>query len=91
MENRGKLEYWQDWISRNESAYADELKKMDRREALYRGEIREISPMTAKDRMKDGNFRKTVHLRNIVAENIESEVSSTIPQPKVTAKRQSDE
>ena len=91
MSEKKKLEYWQDWISRNESAYADELKKMDRREALYRGEIREISPMTAKDRMKDGNFRKTVHLRNIVAENIESEVSSTIPQPKVTAKRQSDE
>ena len=64
---------------------------MDEREALYRGEVREITPLTAKDRRKDGQFRKTTHLRNIIAENIESEVSSTIPQPKVTARRQSDE
>ena len=90
MEN-SKLEYWKNWVSRNESAYAGELEKMDRREALYRGEVREITPLTARDRARDGGRRRTAHLRNIVAENIEAEVSSSIPQPKVTARRQEDE
>ena len=86
-----KLEYWKNWVSRNESAYAGELEKMDRREALYRGEVREITPLTARDRARDGGRRRTAHLRNIVAENLEAEVSSSIPQPKVTARRQEDE
>ena len=85
------LEYWKEWVRRNETAYRGELDKMDRREALYRGEVREIAPLTEKDRRRDGSRRETVHLRNIVAENIESEVSSVIPQPKVTARRKEDE
>ena len=90
-DKQARLDYWKDWRDRNESALGDQADKMDEREALYRGEVREITPLTAKDRRKDGQFRKTTHLRNIIAENIESEVSSTIPQPKVTARRQSDE
>ena len=86
-----KLEYWKDWVSRNEEAYASELEKMDRREALYRGEVREIEPLTSGDRAKGGGRRETVHLRNIVAENIEAEVDASIPQPKVTARRKEDE
>jgi hypothetical protein len=31
------LEYWKEWVRRNEAAYREELDKMDRREALYRG------------------------------------------------------
>lgn len=88
------LRYWQDWVARNEDAYSDELERMDHREALYRGEVREIEPLTEKDRVggrASGAKRETVHLRNIVAENIESEVSSVIPQPKVTARRKEDE
>ena len=85
------LEYWKEWVCRNETAYREELDKMDRREALYRGEVREIAPLTEKDRRRDGGRRETAHLRNIVAENIESEVSSVIPQPKVTARRKEDE
>lgn len=90
-DKQARLDYWKDWRDRNESALGDQADKMDEREALYRGEVREITPLTAKDRRKDGRFRVTTHLRNIIAENIESEVSSTIPQPKVTARRQSDE
>ena len=86
-----KLEYWQEWVRRNEEACAGELEKMDRREALYRGEIREMEPLTPRDRARDGSRRETAHLRNIVAENIEAEVSSAIPQPKVTARRRADE
>ena len=91
MAKSERLDYWQDWLERNEAAYEAELAKMDRREALYRGEVRAIEPLTQRDRERSGELRKTVHLRNIVAENIESEVNSTIPQPKVTARRQADE
>ncbi len=91
MTKTERLEYWKDWLGRNESAYEEELAKMDRREALYRGEVRDIEPLTKRDRERSGQLRRTVHLRNIVAENIESEVNSTIPQPKVTARRQADE
>ena len=86
-----KLDYWRDWLERNEAALGDEQKKMDEREALYRGEVRDVTPLTPRDMKKNGQWRKTSHLRNIIAENIESEVSAVIPQPKVTARRQSDE
>lgn len=88
---RTKMDYWKDWLGRNETASEEEVAKMDRREALYRGEIREITPLTEKDRKRSGQFRETAHLRNIVAENIEAEVNSNVPQPKVTARRKEDE
>ena len=90
-DKQAKLDYWRDWLGRNEAALNDEQKRMDEREALYRGDIRQIKPLTAKDMKKNGQWRRTNHLRNIIAENIESEVSAVIPQPKVTARRQSDE
>ena len=88
---RTKMDYWKDWLGRNASAAEEELSKMDRRESLYRGEIREITPLTERDRKKNGRLRETAHLRNIVAENIEAEVNSNVPQPKVTARRKGDE
>ena len=91
MSKQEKLDYWKEWLGKNESALGDLSKRMDEREALYRGEVREITPLTPKDKKKNGDYRSTSHIRNIIRENIESEVSSTIPQPKVTARRQSDE
>ncbi len=91
MNKQEKLDYWKEWLGRNESALGDLSRRMDEREALYRGEVREITPLTPRDRKKSGEWRVTSHLRNIVAENIEAEVSSAIPQPKVTARRKSDE
>ncbi len=91
MTKQEKLDYWKGWLGRNESALGDLSRKMDEREALYRGEVREITPLTPRDRKKSGEWRMTSHLRNIVAENIEAEVSSAIPQPRVTARRRSDE
>ena len=85
------LDYWKEWASRNETALGDQALRMDRREQLYRGEIREIEPLTARDTQRSGLKIQASHLWNIVAENIESEVSSTIPQPKVTARRKEDE
>jgi len=90
-DKQAKLDYWKEWLGKNESALGDLSVRMDEREALYRGEVREITPLTPKDRKKNGQLRRTSHIRNIIRENIESEVSSTIPQPKVTARRQSDE
>jgi hypothetical protein len=86
---RTKMDYWKDWLGRNETEI--DFAKMDRRESLYRGEVREITPLTERDRKRDGRKRETAHLRNIIAENIEAEVNSSIPQPKVTARRKSDE
>ena len=91
MSKQDKLDYWKDWLGRNENALGNLSERMDEREALYRGEVREITPLTPRDRKRNGQLRRTSHIRNIIRENIESEVSSTIPQPKVTARRQSDE
>ena len=91
MNKTEKLEYWKEWLGRNEAAMGGEVRKMDEREALYRGEVREIAPLTPRDTKKNGQYRKAAHVRNIIAENIESEVSAVIPQPKVTARRAGDE
>ena len=81
----GKLEMWQERLAANETAYEDELVQMDRREQLYKGD-RSIHKMT-----RDDVDSKTPHLRNICKELVESQIDSTIPQPKVTARRQEDQ
>ena len=58
---------------------------MDRREHLYSGD-RELRALT-----KGDEGQKAPHIRNIVFENIESQVSSAIPSPKVTPRRKEDE
>ena len=85
-----RLRYWQGWLERNDAAMGAESLRMDEREALYRGENRLIEPLTGKD-MNGQRKRRATHIRNVVAENIESQVSSVIPQPKVTAFRREDE
>ena len=45
MNKAEKLEYWKEWLGRKEAALGDETRKMDEREALYRGEVREIAPL----------------------------------------------
>ena len=85
-----RLRWWQGWLERNDAAMSGESLRMDEREALYRGDVRSIEPLTGKD-MNGQRKRRASHVRNVVAENIESQVSSVIPQPKVTAFRQTDE
>jgi len=80
-----KLAMWQHRLADNRSKYAVEEAKMDTREALYRG-IDTVTPMVPGDKTT-----KAPHVRNICAEMIESLVSSTIPMPKVTARRKKDE
>ena len=79
-----KLEMWQDRFERAESAYSAEYAKFDERERLYRGN-RRITGLT-----RDDKNTEAPHVRNICAEIIEAQVDSSIPQPKVTARRQQD-
>jgi len=80
-----RLKKWQNRLSRNQTAYQSQYDRMDKREALYRGE-NEVTALVAGDKREF-----TPHVRNICAELVESQVSSSIPQPKVTARRKQDE
>ncbi len=82
--SRVQLEMWQDRLGAAQAAYEDELSQMDRREELYKGDHK-ITGVT-----RDDKDSKTPHLRNIVKELVESQVDSTIPMPKVTARRKED-
>lgn len=84
-----RLRKWQTWMERNEADWEAERVRMDKREQLYLGD-RTLKPLTDNDRKKDGSYRKTSHVWNIIAENIESMIDSTIPAPKVTARREKD-
>lgn len=83
--NQERLELWQGRLGAGESAFGDEAAKFDDRERMYRGR-RETRGITRDDR--DG---EAVHVRNIAMELIESQVDSSIPQPKVTARREEDQ
>lgn len=85
-----KLRIWQTRRSRADAEYSAEAAKMDEREAIYNGS-KKLKPLTPGDVKKDGGAKKTSHVRNIVFENIESMISSSIPTPKVTAKHKEDE
>lgn len=85
-----KLDLWQQRLADSDSYWAPEREKMDRRERLFGGDS-ELRPLTPGDSQADGSRKKTSHVRNIVFENIESQISSSIPQPKVTARREKDE
>lgn len=85
-----KLELWQRRLAESNAEFSAETAKMDDRERLYNGQ-RYMTPLVAGDHGKDGKNKQTSHVRNIVFENIESQVSSSIPQPKVTARRKEDE
>lgn len=84
MKKGAELPLWQVRFEKAKSAWSGEREKMNRREQLYDGthRIRGAGGKAAKD---------ALHVRNIVAELIECQVSSTIPLPKVTAVREQDE
>lgn len=81
-----KLELWQERLRQSDMEWSPLVSRMDHREELYNGEEK-LKPMIE----GDNPCEKTPHVRNIIFENIESKVSSSIPQPKVTAVRQQDE
>ena len=81
-----KLELWQERLRLSDMEWSPLVSRMDHREELYNGEEK-LKPMIEGDNPSE----KTPHVRNIIFENIESKVSSSIPQPKVTAVRKQDE
>lgn len=88
--NTERLALWQDRMRRNLSAFSPELEKIEKRELQYAGR-REIDPVTDRDRKRNGDKRKTAHVWNITAENIDAIIDSSIPMPKVVALRKMDE
>ena len=90
-EVRNKLRLWQERLSQSDQAYSKEYDKMDHREDLYNG-THELKSIASGDiKSNSSTFSKTSHVRNIIFENIESMISSSIPQPKVTPRRKEDE
>ena len=86
MADNKKLDLWKKRLERNFTEYADEVERMDHREELYRGTKDMHNAHTGKTVLKEAT-----HVRNIIAEIIEAEVDSNIPQPKVTPRRKEDE
>ena len=84
---QGRLRIWKDRLAESDTAYKDEAAQMDSRETLYRGK-RDLKPLVSGDETAK---KQTRHVRNIIFENVETQISSAIPQPKVTPKRQQDE
>ena len=90
-ENGGAgLQLWQRRLEESRAASAAEYEKMEERERMYAG-CRELRPLVPGDVTKSGRARKTSHIRNIIFENIETQVSTSVPLPKVTARRKKDE
>lgn len=90
-EARSKIDLWQDRLKQSDRSYSKESEKMDEREKLYNGN-HDLKPISSGDiNGKESSYAKTSHVRNIIFENIESMVSSSIPQPKVTPRRKEDE
>lgn len=82
------LSRWQERLETAKSAYAGELAKMNKREAMYRGS-RDIEKST--NSAYDGKAKKAAVVQNIAGEIIEAQVSSDIPTPKVTPWHAEDE
>ena len=73
-EKNERLEKWQGRLASARSAYSEELDKMRKREAMYYGSHEIIN-----------GKKQATNVRNAVYELIESQVDTSVPQPKVTA------
>lgn len=81
------LELWQGRFARAKARQADERERYQERERLYRG----IRDMTESAGSEKNALRETPHIYNIIAENIEAQIDSTVPPVKVTAGRAGNE
>lgn len=73
-EKNENLEKWQGRLASARSAYSAELNKMRQREKMYYGSHEIIN-----------GKKQATNVRNAVYELIESQVDTSVPQPKVTA------
>ena len=89
-EHNSKLERWQERLAESDREFGPEVDRMDERERLYNGTDK-LKPLVVGDTETRTGEGRTSHVRNIIFENIESQISSSIPQPKVTPRRKKDE
>lgn len=80
-----KLTLWQERLAQSDAVWSDKVTEMDNRDKLYNGD-NSIETLVTGDKTTS-----TSHVRNIIFENIESQISSAIPMPKVSAYRKEDE
>lgn len=80
VKDKNKLRMWQDRLHHNEARWSEFTDKFEEREALVR-KTNEVKACCDGD-----TARRTYHVRNICFELIESQVDTSIPMPKVTAK-----
>lgn len=80
-DDNSKIDLWRERLRKAKAAYQEELDKMVRRHDLYQG----TAEVEGKPGYK-GKVKKTYVKRNITAEIIEAQISSDIPQPKVSAR-----
>lgn len=85
--SQGRIELWKRRLDRNATEYQPEVARMDHREALYRG----TKDMDNAHTGEETDLHTATHVRNVIAEIIEAQVDTNIPQPKVTARRKEDE
>lgn len=78
-EKNEKLEKWQGRLASARSAYSTELNKMRQREKMYYGSHEIVN-----------GKKQATNVRNAVYELIESQVDTSVPQPKVTAIHEED-
>lgn len=84
--DRAKLEMWKERLSTGQTAYDNQHDSFEELDRLYSGRYDTVDPVIDDDKTK-----RTPIIRNIVREIIESQISTAIPMPKVTAKRKQDE
>lgn len=84
--DRAKLELWKERLASGQTAYDTQHDSFEELDRLYSGRYDTVDPVIDDDKTK-----KTPIVRNIVREIIESQISTAIPMPKVTAKRKQDE
>lgn len=89
MEKQEALQMWRERMEQARTAYQNELDKMDHREDLYAGRH------TIKSFVNQGKDpwegKAPPYCYNALAETIEAQISSEIPMPKVTPRREQDE
>lgn len=87
--SRARLDYWKTVVRRDEAAWAVERDKMDWREEQYEGSHKLKPTVAAEERIAEE--LRCYHVRNVIAENIETMVDSRIPKPKVIPLRKENE
>lgn len=81
-----KLEMWKKRLESGQTAYDDRHEDYIKLDQLYTGNYKKVDSVILDDKTKE-----TPIVRNIVRELIESQISTAIPMPKVTARRKKDE